>query len=66
MRGLRPKFPALRERLQEKLAAAFEHEIRGPKDCNGISSCQPNFRRGLSGNRLDQSSCQRSLPAHCR
>lgn len=36
MVGLRTNLPAVRERLQQRLVAAFEREVRGPKDCNGM------------------------------
>lgn len=37
--GLRSNLPALRKGLQERLEKAFDHEIHGPKDSNGISFC---------------------------
>ena len=45
MMGLKTNLPALRERLQERLATAFEREISGSKECNGISFCLQKIAR---------------------
>lgn len=59
MVGLRSNLPAVRERLQQRLAVAFEREVRGPEDCNGMFSYLPKNCRDLNGNRLDTDTCRR-------